>query len=96
VWNGGFGPHAPFQSGSSCQPGWAELPGPHDLGADAVVIPLEEGVVDSTAAAGLPPPSGGHPRVQLVAGVTEVCVAALALAGAEPVERDGEVLDVDA
>jgi hypothetical protein len=38
-------------------------------------------------------PGGEHPLVQPIPGVTETCVAALTLAGAEAVERDGEVLD---
>src|SRR3954452_13756159 len=75
--------------------GVAELPGPHDLGADPPIVPLEERVVDAAAAAGPPPPGGEHPLVQPVPGVTEVCVAALALTGAETVERDGEAVDVD-
>ncbi len=98
VWNGGLGPHAPFQSGSSCHPGVAELPGAHDLGADPGSELLREGVVDAAAAAGLadhlvPPAGGEHPFVQPLAGVAEVCVAALTFAGAEAVERDGEVVD---
>jgi hypothetical protein len=64
----------------------APLPGTHDLGADPRVVPLDEGVVDAAAAAGLPPPGGEHPLVQPVPGVTEMCVGALALAGAEAVE----------
>jgi hypothetical protein len=28
VWNGGFGPHHPFQSGSSCHPGGPNFPAP--------------------------------------------------------------------
>jgi hypothetical protein len=59
-----------------------------------------ESVVDAAAAAGLaahlaPPPGGEHPFVQPLAGVAERCVEALRLAGAETVERDGEVLDED-
>jgi hypothetical protein len=57
-----------------------------------------ESVVDAAGAAGLvdhlaPPPGGEHPFVQPLAGVAERCVEALRLAGAETVERDGEVLD---
>jgi hypothetical protein len=66
--------------------GVAELPGPHDLGADPLIVPPEEGVVDAAAAAGLPPPRGEHPLVQPIPGVTEMRVAALPLAGAETVE----------
>jgi hypothetical protein len=33
--------------------------------------------------------------VQPIAGVTEMCVVALAFAGAEAVERDGEVVNAD-
>src|SRR4051795_6851212 len=75
--------------------GRAELPGAHDLGADPGIEQLREGVVDAAATARLPPPGGEHPLVQPVPGVTEVCVAALALTGAETVERDGKAVDVD-
>jgi hypothetical protein len=34
-------------------------------------------------------------RVQPFTGVTEMCVVALTFAGAEAVERDGEVVDAD-
>jgi hypothetical protein len=59
-----------------------------------------EGVVDAAATAGLadhlaPPPGGEHPLVQPFAGMTERCVVALTLTGAEAVERDGEVVDAD-
>src|SRR5215207_10177817 len=54
--------------------GVAELAGAHDLGADARVVLLDEGVVDAAAAAGLPPAGGEHPLVQPLPGVTEVCV----------------------
>jgi hypothetical protein len=73
----------------------AELPGTHDLGADPRNELLREGVVDAAATAGPPPPGGEHPFVQPVPGVTEMCVVALAFAGAEAVKRDGEVLDAD-
>jgi hypothetical protein len=92
VWNGGLGPHAPFHSGSSCHlrvlvpSGVAELPGPHDLGADPRIVPLDEDVVDPAATAGIPPPGGEHPLVQPISGVTEMCVVALTLTGAEAVE----------
>jgi hypothetical protein len=72
-------------------PGEAPLPGTHDLGADSPIVPLQEGVVDATGAAGLadllvPPASGEHPFMQPLPGVTEVGVAALTLTGAEAVE----------
>jgi hypothetical protein len=71
----------------------AELSGTHDLGADPRTVLLGEGVVDAAAAAGLaghlaPPPGGEHPVVQPFAGVTERCLVALTLTGAEAVERD--------
>ena len=75
--------------------GVAELPGAHDLGADPRIVPLDEDVVDAAAAAGVPPSGGEHPLVQPVAGVTEMGNGALAFAGAEPVERDGEVVDAN-
>src|SRR5215218_4577898 len=52
--------------------GVAEFTGTHDL--------------DAAATAGLPPPGGEHPLVQPIPGVTEMCVVALALTGAEAVE----------
>jgi hypothetical protein len=69
----------------------AELPGTHDLGADPRTVLLGEGVVDAAAPAGLvdqlaPEPGGEHPVVQPFAGVTERCVGALTLTGAEAVE----------
>jgi hypothetical protein len=80
--------------------GRAELPGPHDLGADPRRERPQEGVVDAAATAGLavpfvPPARGEHPLVQPFAGVTERCLLALALAGGETVERDGDLLDAD-
>jgi hypothetical protein len=76
--------------------GVAELPGTHDLGADPTTELLREGIVNAAGPAGLaPPPGGKHPLVQLIAGVTEVCVVALTLTGAEAIERDREVLDAD-
>ena len=41
-------------------------------------------------------PSGEHPLVEALPRVTERCVEGLPLAGGEPVEGDGEVVDVDA
>jgi hypothetical protein len=72
-------------------PGEGPLPGTHDLGADPPIMPLQEGVVDATGAAGLadlvvPPPSGEHSFMQPLPGVTEVGVAALTLTSAEAVE----------
>jgi hypothetical protein len=64
----------------------APLPGTHDLGADPRIVLLDEDVVDAAATAGLPPPGGEHPFVQPIFGVTEMCVGALALTGAEAVE----------
>src|SRR5215218_10310884 len=70
--------------------GMAELPGTHDLGADPRSEQLREGVVDAAATTWLaepaPPPGGEHPLVQPIPGVTEMCVAALTLTGAEAVE----------
>ena len=40
-----------------------------------------------------PPAGDEHPFVQPFAGVAERCVAGQPFAGAETVERDGEVLD---
>src|SRR5215217_129229 len=81
--------------------GVAELPGPHDLGADPRTVLVGEGVVDAAGPAGpanhLAPEAGGeHPLVQPLAGVAERRVAALRFAGAEAVERDGEVVDAGA
>src|SRR5919204_1274138 len=78
--------------------GVAELPGTHDLDADATIVQPHDGVVDATGAAGLaeplaPPPGREHPFVQPFAGVAERCVEAQTFAGAETVERDGEELD---
>jgi hypothetical protein len=66
--------------------GRAELPGTHDLGADPPIELPDEGVVDAAATAGLPPPGGEHPFVQPVPGVTEICVVAHTLTGAEAIE----------
>ena len=106
VWNGGFGPHQPRHSSSVPIPvhgpacGRAELPPAHDLGADGEAVPLSEGVVDPRAATGLagrraPPPGGEHPLVQPLPGVPERGVEREAVAGAEPIERDREVVHVD-
>jgi hypothetical protein len=80
--------------------GRAKFPGAHDLGADPMTELLGEGVVDAATTAGLlqpfgswsgqslsaPPPGGEHPFVQPLPGVTEICVVAQALTGAEAVE----------
>ena len=71
--------------------GRAELLRAHDLGANPRTEQLGEGVVDAAAPAGLadhlaPPPGGEQPFVQPIPGVTERCVGALALTGAEAVE----------
>ena len=57
-----------------------------------------EGIVDAPATAGLadhraPEPGGEHPLVQPLAGVAKGFLVALPFAGAEAVERDGEVVD---
>src|SRR5262245_48361067 len=79
--------------------GWAELPGPHDLGADPGSEQPQEGVVDAAPTAGLadpfmPPPGVEHPLVQPFAGVTEWCLEALTLTGGETVEGDGDLLEI--
>jgi hypothetical protein len=74
----------------------AELPRTHDLGADPGSELLREGIVDAAGPSGpsaVPPSGCEHPLVQPIPGVTEMCVVALTLTGAETVERDGEVLD---
>ena len=78
--------------------GRAELPGPHDLGADPRTVEPQEGVVEAAAAARFadalaPPPGDEHPFVQPIAGVPERCLEAQAFAGPEPVKRDREELD---
>src|SRR5215204_6296531 len=72
----------------------------HDLDADPRTVLPGEGLVDAAAPARLadhlaPEPGGEHPLVEPFAGVTERCIAALTFAGAEAVERDGEVVDAD-
>jgi hypothetical protein len=64
----------------------APLPGTHDLGANSRIVLPGENIVDAAATAGLPPPGGEHPLMQPIPGVTEMCVGALTLAGAETVE----------
>src|SRR5687767_8323725 len=75
-----------FPFGVLVPSGVAELVRTHDLGADPGSELLREGVVDAAAATWLPPPGGEHPFVQPIPGVTEMCVGALALTGAETVE----------
>jgi hypothetical protein len=75
-----------------------ELPGAHDLRADAGLEEPREGVVDPAAASGLPagpPPGGEHPLMQPVAGVAKVALAALTFTGGESVEGNREVVDAD-
>ena len=98
VWNGGLGPHQPFHSGSSGQSGGPNFRAPMISAPTPRLVQAHEGVVDAAAAAGLAgvgvPPSGlEHPFVQPFAGVPEGCLEALAFAGAEAIERDGEELD---
>src|SRR5215212_7877563 len=78
--------------------GVAELPGPHDLGAEPGSEQPQEGVIDAAGPTRLAehlaaPPGDEHPLVQPFAGVTEMCVAGLTFAGGEAVERDGDELD---
>src|SRR3954447_1889107 len=49
VWNGEFGPHHPFQSASSCQPGGPNLPAPM-ISADPRLVLLGERIVDAGGA----------------------------------------------
>jgi hypothetical protein len=83
-------------------PAWrAELPGTHDLGADAGAVQPQERVVDAAAAAGfadqfVPPAGAEHPLVEPLPGVTERLLEAQTFAGAEAVERDREELDAGA
>jgi hypothetical protein len=98
VWNGGFGPHHPFQSASSCQPGGPNFVRAHHLGADARLVLLGERVVDAGGAA-LPTQDRGtkarsdHPLTQPMAGMTEGRVGCPALAGRETIQRYGEVVN---
>ena len=70
--------------------GRAELPGTHDLGADPRTVLMGEDVVDAAATTRLVEPrhhrGGEQPLVQPFAGMTERCVMAQTLAGAEAVE----------
>ena len=59
-----------------------------------------EGLVDTFGATGLadhrvPEPGGEHPLVQAFSGVTERGIERDAVAGAEPVQGDREVVDTD-
>ena len=92
--NGGFGPQAPCQFGSSCHPGWPNFPAP----MISAPIPGSCCRAKTSSTPPLPPGcplSGEQPLVQPVSGVTEMCVVALTFTGAEAVERDGEVVDAD-
>src|SRR3712207_3725008 len=97
-------PAAPLRVGADAGPRTslrrAELAPAHDLRADVEAVPSGEGVVDTRAATGLAdhraPESGGeHPLVQPLPGVPERGVEREAVAGAEPVERDREVVHAD-
>ena len=63
-----------------------------------VVLVMQDGQMVYRRAAGLadhlpPEPGDEHPFVQPFTGVAERCVPAQTLTGAEPVERDGEIVD---
>ena len=81
----GWGPTRPSTPGPHAILG-GRTSRPHDLDADPWIVLLDEGVVDAATTAGLPPPGGEHPLVQPIPGVTEMCIGALALTGAEAVE----------
>ena len=74
----------------------AELAGAHDLRADAVLVTLGEGVVDAGSAGGVPESGRDHPLVEPMPGVAERRLQRQAVTGAEPVERDREVVNPDA
>ena len=57
VWKGGLGPHAPFQSGSSCHPGWPNFPAP----MISAPIPAPNSCRKASSTPPLPP--GCHERV---------------------------------
>ena len=96
-------PPLPLVIGAEIGPGaclGTELPTAHDLRTEPEVDPLCERVVNTDAAAFLAdhrvPEAGGEvPLVEAVAGVAERSVEREALAGAEPVEGDREVVDTD-
>ena len=73
--------------------GRAELVGAHDLCADAVVVTLGEGVVDSGGSTRSPEPGAEHPLVQTLTRMAERCLGGLRLACGEAVEGDGKVVD---
>src|SRR5579859_5931156 len=78
----------------------AELVAAHDLRADARPPAAREGVVDAGAPAllaghGAERAGGEEPLVQPGAGVAEGGFQALAVAGAEAVERNGEVVNAN-
>jgi hypothetical protein len=104
VWNGGFGPHAPRHSWSAPTlvhgRSVAQTCRAYGLGADVGGVPFGGGVIDAGVPTGLtrrrpPEARGEQPLVQRLAGVAEVGVERDAFAGAEPVERDREVVDTD-
>ena len=100
VWNGGLGPHQPFQSGSSCHPGGPNLFAP----MISAPIPGANRCANASSTPLLPP---GLPTISLQNRVANIhscnrwpawpngASSAQALAGAEAVERDGEVVDAD-
>jgi hypothetical protein len=65
----------------------------HDLGTDALLVLLGEGVVHSGASASAPEASGEHPLVEPLAGVAEGRFGGLWLSCGEAVEGDGQVVD---
>src|SRR3954451_13258129 len=79
--------------------GRAELVRAHDLGADAVLVLLGDRVIDAGAAATLESHDRGteagceHPPGQPTGGVAHGGVERLGLAGAEAIQRDGEVVN---
>ena len=78
----------------------AELVAPHDLGANAGTPVAREGVVDAGGPAclalhGAKCPGGEEPLHQPGAGMPEGRLTGLVLAGAEAVERNGEVVNAN-
>ena len=93
VWNGGFGPHQPFQSGSSCQPGGPNLlapmisaPVPSRAPAKALSTPSLPPRHPSRTGWRTSTRADARPHVRRV-------LRGLRLAGGEAVEGDGEELD---
>ena len=105
VWNGGFGPHQPRHSssvptsvhGPVCAPNLprpmisAPMPRPWRSAKEWSTPVGATGLADHRA----PEPGGEHPLVQAFPGVTERGVERDAVAGAEPVQGDREVVDTD-